>query len=71
MYDSHRASLIPEADAETVFEGIRKGVNPTSRVRDRGLTIRHLARFFDATIWESFDDEDKVCTPIFSYSEMS
>ncbi|KAF8807088.1 DnaJ-domain-containing protein [Phlegmacium glaucopus] len=57
-YDSHRASLIPEADAEAVIEDVRKGVNPTSRVRDRGLTIRHLARFFDATVWEGFDDED-------------
>ncbi|KAF5327698.1 hypothetical protein D9619_004517 [Psilocybe cf. subviscida] len=57
-YDSHRASLIPEPDAETVFEDIRKGANLNSRVRDRGLTVRHLARFMDVNIWEGFDDEE-------------
>ncbi|KAF9474678.1 DnaJ-domain-containing protein [Pholiota conissans] len=57
-YDSHRASLIPEPDVETVFDDIRKGANLKSRVRDRGLTVRHLTRFFDATIWKSFGDED-------------
>ncbi|KAF7424333.1 hypothetical protein PC9H_009640 [Pleurotus ostreatus] len=56
-YDSHKARLIPEPDAETVFEGIRKGA-PPSRARDRGLTVRHLAQFFDATKWPDFDDGD-------------
>ncbi|KAF8150557.1 DnaJ domain-containing protein [Crassisporium funariophilum] len=55
-YDSHRASLIPEADAETVFEDIRRGANRSTGARDRGLTVRHLARFFDATIWDGFGD---------------
>ncbi|KDR76404.1 hypothetical protein GALMADRAFT_121467 [Galerina marginata CBS 339.88] len=55
-YDSHRASLIPEPDAETVFEDIRRGVNTSSKVRDRGLTVRHLARFFDSTAWNTVDD---------------
>jgi DnaJ homolog subfamily A member 5 len=54
--------LIPEADAETVFEDVRRGVKST--LRDRGLTIRHLAYFFDPTIWEGFDDEEKVWTSI-------
>ncbi|KAF8962691.1 hypothetical protein BDZ97DRAFT_1823537 [Flammula alnicola] len=57
-YDSHRASLIPEPDVESVFDDIRKGANSTTRVRDRGLTVRHLTRFFDATIWDNFGDED-------------
>ncbi|KAL4268275.1 DnaJ-domain-containing protein [Pleurotus pulmonarius] len=56
-YDSHKASLIPEPDAETVFEGIRKGA-PPSRARDRGLTVRHLAQFFDTTKWSDLDDGD-------------
>nr|VWO97047.1 Uncharacterized protein [Ganoderma boninense] len=54
-YDSHRASLIPEPDAAAVFEEIRTGV-PPSRARDRGLTVRHLAQFFDTAIWDGFDD---------------
>ncbi|KAK0495324.1 DnaJ domain-containing protein [Armillaria luteobubalina] len=58
-YDSHKASLEPEPDAETVFEDIRKGA-PPPRARDRGLTVRHLARFFDATIWSGFADDDSV-----------
>lgn len=60
--------MIPEADAEVVFQDVCKGVNLTSRIRDRGLSVRHLARFFDATIWKGFDDEDKVWTIIFLYS---
>ncbi|TFK40071.1 hypothetical protein BDQ12DRAFT_601907 [Crucibulum laeve] len=56
-YDSHKASMVPEADAETVFNDIRKGA-PPPRARDRGLTVRHLARFFDATIWDDFGDGD-------------
>ncbi|KAF4613668.1 hypothetical protein D9613_007686 [Agrocybe pediades] len=55
-YDSHRASLIPEADAESVFEDIRNGVNLSTRVKDRGLTVRHISRFFDATSWSTYDD---------------
>ncbi|TFK50070.1 DnaJ-domain-containing protein [Heliocybe sulcata] len=56
-YDSHRASLAPEPDAETVFEDIKKGAAPP-RARDRGLTVRHLAPFFDASIWSSYRDDD-------------
>ncbi|CAA7265571.1 unnamed protein product [Cyclocybe aegerita] len=57
-YDSHKASLVPEPDAETVFEDIRKGVNPSNRARDRGLTVRHLARFSDTAAWSTLDDGD-------------
>ncbi|KAH9941358.1 DnaJ-domain-containing protein [Amylocystis lapponica] len=53
-YDSHRASLVPEPDASTVFEDIKRGAAP--RTRDRGLTVRHLAQFFDPTIYSGFDD---------------
>ncbi|KAG9315098.1 DnaJ-domain-containing protein [Chiua virens] len=53
-YDSHKASLVPEPDADAVFEDIKNGA-PPSRARDRGLTVRHLSRFFDATIWSGFD----------------
>lgn len=56
-YDSHKASLAPEPDAEAVFEDIRKGA-PPPRARDRGLTVRHLARFFDTTVWSGFDDSE-------------
>ncbi|KAJ3788083.1 DnaJ domain-containing protein [Lentinula aff. detonsa] len=56
-YDSHKASLAPEPDDETVYEDIRKGA-PPSRARDRGLSVRQLSRFFDATLWKDFSDED-------------
>ncbi|KAF9523541.1 DnaJ domain-containing protein [Crepidotus variabilis] len=55
-YDSHKTSLAPEPDAETVFDDISKGTNLAPRARDRGLTVRHLSPFFDATIWNSFED---------------
>ncbi|KAF8556166.1 DnaJ-domain-containing protein [Imleria badia] len=54
-YDSHKASLAPAPDAEAVFEDIRRGA-PPPRARDRGLTVRHLSRFFDASVWSGFDD---------------
>ncbi|GLB40594.1 putative dnaJ molecular chaperone homology domain [Lyophyllum shimeji] len=54
-YDSHKASLVPEPDDETIFEDIQKGVRP-SRARDRGLSARHILRFLDATLWSGFDD---------------
>ncbi|KAH7928282.1 DnaJ-domain-containing protein [Leucogyrophana mollusca] len=58
-YDSHKASLAPEPDAEAVFENIRKGAAaPPPRAWDRGLSVRHLAQFFDATIWSAFDDSE-------------
>ncbi|EGN98998.1 hypothetical protein SERLA73DRAFT_34694, partial [Serpula lacrymans var. lacrymans S7.3] len=56
-YDSHKASLAPEPDADAVFEDIRRGA-PPPRARDRGLTVRHLSQFFSATIWSGFDDGD-------------
>ncbi|KAG0708086.1 DnaJ-domain-containing protein [Suillus ampliporus] len=56
-YDSHKASLAPEPDAAAVFEDIRKGA-PPPRARDRGLTVRHLAQFFDATVWSGFNDSE-------------
>ncbi|CDO77186.1 hypothetical protein BN946_scf184705.g11 [Trametes cinnabarina] len=54
-YDSHRASLIPEPDAADVFDEIKRGA-PPPRARDRGLTVRHLAQFFDTGIYDGFDD---------------
>ncbi|RDB30998.1 DnaJ subfamily C member 21 [Hypsizygus marmoreus] len=56
-YDSHKASLVPEADAETVFEDIRKGA-PPPRARERGLTVGHISRFLDSTLWSGFDDSE-------------
>lgn len=58
-YDSHRASLVPEADAGTVLEEVRAG-KKQSQHRDRGLTVRHLMKFFDAGNWSGFDDSDNV-----------
>ncbi|OBZ72262.1 DnaJ subfamily C member 21 [Grifola frondosa] len=54
-YDSHRASLVPEPDADAVFEDIKRGA-PPPRARDRGLTVRHLALFFSVTIYSGYDD---------------
>ncbi|KAH9848423.1 DnaJ domain-containing protein [Lenzites betulinus] len=54
-YDSHRASLIPEADAADVMDEIRRGA-PPPRARDRGLSVRHLAPFFDVGVYDGFDD---------------
>lgn len=59
-YDSHRSSLIPEADAEDVFEQVKSGAKTKSRPRERGLTVRHLVKFFDATSWSGFDDSETV-----------
>ncbi|KAJ7104319.1 hypothetical protein B0H15DRAFT_960443 [Mycena belliarum] len=56
-YDSHKAALAPEPDDATVYEDIRKGAAP-SRAQDRGLTVRHLSRFFDLSIWSGVDDGD-------------
>ncbi|KAG8933200.1 hypothetical protein FRC01_010546 [Tulasnella sp. 417] len=59
-YDSHRASLAPEPDAEAVFEDIRKGAPPPGRRRmnDPGLQAKHIMRFMDASIWKTMDDSD-------------
>ncbi|KIO34250.1 hypothetical protein M407DRAFT_42253, partial [Tulasnella calospora MUT 4182] len=59
-YDSHRASLAPEPDAEAVFEDIRKGAPPPGRRRmnDPGLQAKHIMRFMDASIWKAMDDSD-------------
>ncbi|KAL5526038.1 hypothetical protein ACEPAG_7376 [Sanghuangporus baumii] len=56
-YDSHRASLVPEPDAETVFEEVRRG-GGSGRPGDRGLTVRHLTPFFNPSSWTGFDDSD-------------
>ncbi|KAG6336369.1 hypothetical protein ID866_2726 [Astraeus odoratus] len=56
-YDSHKASLVAEPDSEVIFEDIRRGA-PPPRARDRGLTVRHLSQFFDATRWSGFDDSE-------------
>ncbi|KAI0346304.1 DnaJ-domain-containing protein [Trametopsis cervina] len=57
-YDSHRASLVPEPDAASVFEDIKRGAS-APRGRDRGLTVRHLAQFLSPTIFDGFDESDK------------
>ncbi|KIK80969.1 hypothetical protein PAXRUDRAFT_833203 [Paxillus rubicundulus Ve08.2h10] len=57
-YDSHKASLVPEPDAEIVFEDVRRGALPP-RAGDRGLTVRHLSQFFDTTIWSGFADSEE------------
>ncbi|KZT02892.1 DnaJ-domain-containing protein [Laetiporus sulphureus 93-53] len=54
-YDNHKASLVPEPDAQTVFEEIKRGA-PPPRARGRGLTVRHLALFLDISIYHGFDD---------------
>lgn len=51
--------MVPEPDADTVFEDIRKGA-PLSKARDRGLTVRHLAQFFDSSIWNGYENGDRV-----------
>ncbi|KAL0061023.1 hypothetical protein AAF712_012144 [Marasmius tenuissimus] len=56
-YDSHKASLVPEPDDETVYQDIKTGA-PPSKARDRGLTVRHLTRFLDASVWKGFSDDD-------------
>ncbi len=58
-YDNHRASLIPEPDAADILEQVKKGA-PPPRARDRGLTVRHLAQFFDTTIYNDFSDGPHV-----------
>ncbi|KAI0084125.1 hypothetical protein BDY19DRAFT_973971 [Irpex rosettiformis] len=56
-YDSHRASLIPEPDAASVFEDIKRGA-PAPRGRDRGLTSRHLEQFMNPSIFNGLDDDE-------------
>ncbi|PFH46812.1 hypothetical protein AMATHDRAFT_82436 [Amanita thiersii Skay4041] len=56
-YDSHKASLLPEPDTESVVDEIRRGVLP-SRARGKGLSSRHLTPFFNISLWSSFDDHD-------------
>jgi len=57
--------MAPEPDDETIYDDIRRGV-PPPRARDRGLTVPQLTRFFDSSVWSSFDDEDDVRTPLSS-----
>ncbi|KAK7051093.1 hypothetical protein VNI00_005205 [Paramarasmius palmivorus] len=56
-YDSHKASLAPEPDDETVYEDIKSGA-PPPRARDRGLTVRHLTRFINTAVWTGFGDDE-------------
>lgn len=58
--------MIPEPDAQTVFEDIRRGA-PTSRGRDRGLTVKHLEQFFNPSIYSSYDEGATVrpCSCVF------
>lgn len=50
---------MPEPDAADVFEDIRRGA-AHPRSSGRGLTVRHLAPFFNATVWSGFDDGEDV-----------
>ena len=46
-----------------MFDDIRRGGTTTPKrpnVRDRGLTVKHLMRFFDSTAWSGLDDSDTV-----------
>ncbi|THG99749.1 hypothetical protein EW026_g2672 [Hermanssonia centrifuga] len=54
-YDNHRASFIPEPDAQTVFEDVKRGAS-YSRARDRGLTVRHLEQFLNPSVFTGFGD---------------
>ncbi|KAF7789789.1 hypothetical protein EIP86_000735 [Pleurotus ostreatoroseus] len=54
-YDNHRASLVPEPDAQTIFEDIKRGA-PASRARDRGLTVKHLEQFFNPSIYSGYGE---------------
>lgn len=56
-YDTHKASLVPEPDVETVLAETRKGAS-RSRVRDRGLTKKHLESFFSPTLWVGYGDDE-------------
>ncbi|KAF8638701.1 hypothetical protein AX17_001996 [Amanita inopinata Kibby_2008] len=56
-YDAHKASLAPEPDEDDVVNDVCRGV-PPRRTRGRGITARHLSRFFDTTLWSSFDDNE-------------
>jgi len=58
-YDSHRSALVPEPDAETVVNDIKRGAAP-SRARDRGLTVRHIQAFLNPSIWSGFTDDENV-----------
>jgi len=57
---------VPEPDAEAVFEDIRRGA-PPPRARDRGLTVKHLAQFFNTAIWSGFDDSENVRSTAFHH----
>ena len=64
-YDSHRASLVPEPDAATVFEEIRRGTGIATEgrkptMRGNGVNANHLMPFFLASSWKGFDDSDSV-----------
>ncbi|KIY53073.1 DnaJ-domain-containing protein [Fistulina hepatica ATCC 64428] len=56
-YDQHRASLVPEPDAQDVYDEIRKDKKASKPTRTRGLTTQHLQRFLDPTGWSGFGDD--------------
>ena len=45
---------MPEADVDTVLDGIRRGA-PPPRGKDRGLAVSHLNAFIDPRIWKTFE----------------
>ncbi|KAF8339696.1 DnaJ domain-containing protein [Cantharellus anzutake] len=59
-YDTHRGNLVPEPDAATVYEDIRRGFDPSSQARrkhaDPGLTAGHILHFFNANTWSTMDE---------------
>lgn len=66
-YDSHRASLVPEADADTVLDDIRRGA-PPPRGKDRGLTVSHLKTFLDPRLWKTFEGDGENVSCLFLLS---
>lgn len=53
---------MPEVDADTVLDGIRRGA-PPPRGKDRGLTVSHLNTFLNPRVWKTFegDSENVLC----------
>ena len=47
---------MPEADVDTVLDGVRRGA-PPPRGKDRGLTASHLTAFIDPRLWKTFEGD--------------
>jgi len=55
---------VPEVDADTVLDGIRKGAPPPRR-KDRGLTVSHLNTFLNPRIWKTFEGDGENVLSMF------